>query len=58
MIVPPTGVDGHSEEVIPDITANYIWNFSGGHLNFGAIGGQHMVNPDVRSDSSGPPCGL
>lgn len=51
-IVEPTTVPGESEEVLPDITANYIWKNSRGHVQFSAFGGMSSFQPDTGSNDS------
>jgi hypothetical protein len=46
------GVDtttGRVEATAPDVTANYIWKGSRGHLQVSAFGGVSSYNPDVGS---------
>ncbi len=46
------GVDtttGRVEATAPDLTANYIWKGSRGHLQVSAFGGVSSYNPDVGS---------
>jgi hypothetical protein len=46
------GVDtttGRVEAAAPDVTANYIWKGSRGHLQVSAFGGVSSFNPDVGS---------
>jgi len=58
VIVAPDGVDGHPEEPIPDLTANYIWNNSLGHVQVSAFGGMASFNPDVGSTDTVPLWGV
>ena len=51
-IVPPTGVPGHAEEVLPDIDAHYTLRFHGGHVQLGAFGGMASFRPDGGSSDS------
>jgi hypothetical protein len=55
------GVDttvGRVEEVMPDLTANYIWKFSRGHVQASAFGGVSSYNPDVGSTDNVPLWGV
>jgi hypothetical protein len=58
VIEAPTGVDGHAEEPIPDVTANYIWKNKHGHVQVSAFGGVASFNPDVGSADTVPLWGL
>lgn len=51
-ILPPTGVPGEQQEVLPDLTANYIWKHSRGHVQASAFGGMAAFQPDVGSEDN------
>jgi hypothetical protein len=52
-IVEPSTNPGHTEEVLPDLTAHYTWkNKNGGHVQLGAFGGMSSYNPDVGSSDN------
>lgn len=57
-IVPPTGVPGKQEEVLPDVTANYIWKNSRGHVQVAGFGGMAAFQPDTGSDDTVPLWGV
>jgi outer membrane DcaP-like protein len=51
-IIPPTGVPGKQEEVLPDLTANYIWRNPRGHVQVSGFGGMAAFQPDTGSDDT------
>ncbi len=56
-----TGVDtttGRVEDTLPDLTANYIWNHSRGHVQVAGFGGMASYNPDAGSTDSVPLWGV
>jgi hypothetical protein len=55
------GVDtttGRVEAAAPDVTANYIWKGSRGHLQLSGFGGVSSYNPDAGSTDSVPLWGV
>jgi DcaP outer membrane protein len=55
------GVDtttGRVEEQMPDLTANYIWKFSRGHVQVSGFGGVSSYNPDVGAEDNVPLWGV
>ena len=57
-ILPPTGVPGKQEEKLPDVTANYIWNNSLGHVQVSGFGGMSAFQPDTGADDTVPIWGV
>jgi hypothetical protein len=51
-IIPPVGVPGKQEEVLPDLTAHYVWNHSRGHVQLAGFGGMAAFNPTAGSEDT------
>lgn len=52
VIVEPSTVPGHTEEVLPDVTARYVWNHARGHVQASVFGGMASFRPDTGSNDS------
>jgi len=57
-VIPPTGVTGTEEEVIPDVTAHYIWKNSLGHVQVSGFGGIAGFRPTGGSEETVPLWGV
>jgi len=57
-VVPPAGVPGEAEDVLPSLAARYVWKNSCGHVQLGAFGGMSSYRADSGSTDSVPLWGL
>ena len=57
-VVPPAGVPGHAEDVLPSLSARYVWKNARGHVQLGAFGGMSSYRADGGSSDSVPLWGL
>lgn len=48
-VIPPTGVDGESEEPVPDLNARYRMKLERGHVQLSGFLGMASFDPDVGS---------
>lgn len=59
VIVQPATVPGETEEVLPDLTAHYIWNTSEqSHVQLGVFGGTATFDPDGGARDTVPLWGV